>query len=43
MSVEESYERRQRFWSYIPRGTDILYIDHNTITQPEIVDVKLKC
>jgi len=42
MSVEESHERRQRFWSYILRGTDILYLDHNTITQPEIVDVELK-
>ena len=37
MSVEESHERRQRFWSYIPRGTDVPYLDHNTITQPEVL------
>jgi hypothetical protein len=37
MTVEESHERRQRFWSYIPCGTDVPYLDHNTITQPEVL------
>ena len=36
ISVEESHERRQRFWSYIPRRTDVPYLDHNTIIQPGI-------
>ena len=42
MSLEESHERRQDFWSYIPHATDIPYLDRNALLGPEINDVELK-
>ena len=42
MSVEESHERRQDFWSYIPHATDIPYLDRNALLGPEINDVEVK-
>ena len=42
MSVAESHERRQDFWSYIPHATDIPYLDRNALWGPEINDVELK-
>jgi hypothetical protein len=42
MSLEESHERRQDFWSYIPHATDIPYLDRNALLRPEINDVELK-
>ena len=42
MSLEESHERRQDFWSYIPHATDIPYLDRNALWGPEINDVELK-
>ena len=42
MSLEESHERRQDFWSYIPHATDIPYLNRNALLGPEINDVELK-